>query len=167
RIVPIINIVNKKTARTISLRPSSSSQSKLKRRNTYLIRGHSVMMSVVLIDVKRVSFLIFFFFQAEDDIRYRTVTGVQSCALPIWRQLCRKNRRAHAARGNSRIGVERVGGVRGGCGANCRAQRGLDDFFGIVVAHGLVNKSRQIGRASCRGRGYRGVVARVVGRECL
>src|SRR5438094_2519961 len=25
----------------------------------------------------------FFFFQAEDGIRYRTVTGVQTCALPI------------------------------------------------------------------------------------
>src|SRR6266516_1302596 len=27
-------------------------------------------------------FQIFFFFQAEDGIRYRTVTGVQTCALP-------------------------------------------------------------------------------------
>src|SRR5207248_3916880 len=30
-----------------------------------------------------------FFFQAEDGIRGRTVTGVQTCALPIW--LSRKN----------------------------------------------------------------------------
>src|SRR5207248_6984199 len=28
---------------------------------------------------------LFFFFQAEDGIRDRTVTGVQTCALPIWR----------------------------------------------------------------------------------
>src|SRR5207248_6702155 len=28
--------------------------------------------------------LFFFFFQAEDGIRDRTVTGVQTCALPIW-----------------------------------------------------------------------------------
>src|SRR5207248_5051620 len=28
-------------------------------------------------------FLFFFFFQAEDGIRDRTVTGVQTCALPI------------------------------------------------------------------------------------
>src|SRR6266516_4691648 len=28
-------------------------------------------------------FLFFFFFQAEDGIRYRTVTGVQTCAIPI------------------------------------------------------------------------------------
>src|SRR2546430_9822178 len=35
--------------------------------------------------------LIFFFFQAEDGIRDLTVTGVQTCALPIWsreRHLC-------------------------------------------------------------------------------
>src|SRR5689334_23739760 len=28
--------------------------------------------------------LIYFFFQAEDGIRDGTVTGVQTCALPIW-----------------------------------------------------------------------------------
>src|SRR2546430_13030918 len=28
--------------------------------------------------------LLFFFFQAEDGIRYLTVTGVQTCALPIY-----------------------------------------------------------------------------------
>src|SRR6266516_4272407 len=28
-------------------------------------------------------YYFFFFFQAEDGIRYRTVTGVQTCALPI------------------------------------------------------------------------------------
>src|SRR5207248_7312586 len=30
-------------------------------------------------------FFFFFFFQAEDGIRDRTVTGVQTCALPIFR----------------------------------------------------------------------------------
>src|SRR5439155_17398600 len=30
-----------------------------------------------------VFFIIFFFFQAEDGIRYGHVTGVQTCALPI------------------------------------------------------------------------------------
>src|SRR5699024_11407171 len=30
-------------------------------------------------------FLVTFFFQAEDGIRYRNVTGVQTCALPIYR----------------------------------------------------------------------------------
>src|SRR6267154_6403701 len=32
--------------------------------------------------------LYFFFFQAEDGIRDGRVTGVQTCALPIWRHAC-------------------------------------------------------------------------------
>src|SRR5438034_10974489 len=32
----------------------------------------------------RVCFFFFFFFQAEDGIRDHCVTGVQTCALPIW-----------------------------------------------------------------------------------
>src|SRR6267143_3194887 len=38
----------------------------------------------------------FFFFQAEDGIRDGTVTGVQTCALPIWP--CRWRRRGVASR---------------------------------------------------------------------
>src|SRR5205807_6780184 len=34
-----------------------------------------------------VMFCFFFFFQAEDGIRDYKVTGVQTCALPIWRTL--------------------------------------------------------------------------------
>src|SRR2546430_13652110 len=34
--------------------------------------------------VQRCSRVVFFFFQAEDGIRDLTVTGVQTCALPIW-----------------------------------------------------------------------------------
>src|SRR5256886_10585937 len=33
---------------------------------------------------RMVSVCLFFFFQAEDGIRDLTVTGVQTCALPIW-----------------------------------------------------------------------------------
>src|SRR2546426_1397849 len=32
----------------------------------------------------RETFVVFFFFQAEDGIRDYKVTGVQTCALPIW-----------------------------------------------------------------------------------
>src|SRR2546427_6382708 len=39
------------------------------------------MIDVQLVLVAR--FVSFFFFQAEDGIRYLTVTGVQTCALPI------------------------------------------------------------------------------------
>src|SRR5438093_4487243 len=42
----------------------------------------------------------FFFFQAEDGIRDWSVTGVQTCALPIWRRhgagLCQRVLRAGA-----------------------------------------------------------------------
>src|SRR6185503_20548727 len=33
---------------------------------------------------RRKNFYLFFFFQAEDGIRDVAVTGVQTCALPIW-----------------------------------------------------------------------------------
>src|SRR5205085_6992252 len=39
------------------------------------------LLSIYLCDVL---FFFFFFFQAEDGIRDLTVTGVQTCALPIW-----------------------------------------------------------------------------------
>src|SRR5207248_7510301 len=42
-----------------------------------------------------------FFFQAEDGIRDRTVTGVQTCALPIW-DLERAAGRLSQASGNAR-----------------------------------------------------------------
>src|SRR6266705_3845590 len=38
---------------------------------------------LVLLIMLIFSFIYFFFFQAEDGIRDRTVTGVQTCALPI------------------------------------------------------------------------------------
>src|SRR2546426_8452773 len=38
--------------------------------------------------------LLFFFFQAEDGIRDYKVTGVQTCALPIWRSCSDGSRRA-------------------------------------------------------------------------
>src|SRR5437868_14683573 len=39
--------------------------------------------------------LFFFFFQAEDGIRDRNVTGVQTCALPIWIREFRQRRLFH------------------------------------------------------------------------
>src|SRR5688572_32809809 len=47
----------------------------------------------------------FFFFQAEDGIRDLTVTGVQTCALPI----SRGRSRSRSARRSSRRGPERRG----------------------------------------------------------
>src|SRR2546430_5589740 len=40
---------------------------------------------------------IYFFFQAEDGIRDLTVTGVQTCALPIFKMEVERKRRQHEA----------------------------------------------------------------------
>ena len=45
--------------------------------------------------IDRLVRVFFFFFQAEDGIRDHCVTGVQTCALPIWHAnigSCEKNR---------------------------------------------------------------------------
>src|SRR5206468_6420433 len=53
--------------------------------------------------------VFFFFFQAEDGIRDLIVTGVQTCALPIWDVVTQLvQRAAHRARGD-RAGVLAVG----------------------------------------------------------
>src|SRR5579859_6733460 len=55
-------------------------------------------------------FFFFFFFQAEDGIRDLTVTGVQTCALPISRA---RGPRARAARGSAAASVSESGGFEG------------------------------------------------------
>src|SRR5690625_6038721 len=100
--------------------------------------------------------LPFFFFQAEDGIRYGHVTGVQTCALPILR---RSGGRVLVPRGIRRSGGPavtmgrsigarpgaRVGGSPGGAGIRVLAARGRVR----LVDPGAV----EIGRASCRERG--------------
>src|SRR5258708_30965459 len=53
-----------------------------------------------------VALLSFFFFQAEDGIRDDLVTGVQTCALPIWRPLLQR------AGGGAPAGRAEGGGAR-------------------------------------------------------
>src|SRR5438067_9877568 len=90
----------------------------------------------------------FFFFQAEDGIRDRNVTGVQTCALPISdpRRPCRlrtlPERRlrpdALAAAGDAREAGRRT------------ARRGTD---GRPLPLRDGHRRAEIGRASCRERG--------------
>src|SRR2546430_12908673 len=57
----------------------------------------------------------FFFFQAEDGIRDLTVTGVQTCALPIWaagRPVPRRRSCAASAAATARAGSGRPPGAR-------------------------------------------------------
>src|SRR5437868_12761066 len=83
----------------------------------------------------------FFFFQAEDGIRDRNVTGVQTCALPIFGLLGEAagcDRRGEQL-GELRLHVAEVDAILRALGARERR------------AHG----GEEIGRASCRERGGR------------
>src|SRR5437763_17115942 len=71
---------------------------------------------------------VFFFFQAEDGIRDTSVTGVQTCALPISGRgtdqctrsaAARRTRRLHGARRHRKIG-------RASCREECRSRGGPD-----------------------------------------
>src|SRR5256886_11770087 len=86
---------------------------------------------------------IFFFFQAEDGIRDLTVTGVQTCALPIWSPLLEKV----CWHGAVKIPPKQFWlGNRFYLVRTWRISR----FWRIPLSH---RAERQIGRASCRERG--------------
>src|SRR5689334_25410972 len=81
-----------------------------------------------------------FFFQAEDGIRDGTVTGVQTCALPIFTRVDAQLRDARAGHFQRHAVVE----------MNVRHQRHMDlahDFLG--GAHTLRSEERRVGK-ECR-----------------
>src|SRR2546430_7556421 len=98
------------------------------------------------------AFCVFFFFQAEDGIRDLTVTGVQTCALPIWSG--RRSRR-RVRRGLSRPDAR--GAARRACGRFAR--RGGRPWSCPCRGFRRRRGGAKIGRASCRGRGEISVVA--------
>src|SRR5437762_12857676 len=77
-------------------------------------------------------FIIFFFFQAEDGIRDTSVTGVQTCALPIYPFLPRP-----------RLGVVRVDGEAEVAGGVVGAR--------AVARGGPRSEERRVGK-ECRSR---------------
>src|SRR5690348_18327235 len=85
--------------------------------------------------------MLFFFFQAEDGIRDGRVTGVQTCALPIFR--------GRGARRAGRAGAP--GRDRHGLAGRDRGPR--------LLVHGGPALGPEIGRASCRERVEISVVA--------
>src|SRR5438552_10743068 len=97
--------------------------------------------------------IFFFFFQAEDGIRDDLVTGVQTCALPIF--LVRSVRR------QPRVPRPRVRRRYGGV-----ARRRRGPFVLRLLSPRWARRGRavheQIGRASCRER-----VEMAVGDECV
>src|SRR5258706_2767098 len=89
-----------------------------------------------------------FFFQAEDGIRDWSVTGVQTCALPIshgWSALARRLRSASARSAREASGGELY--------ASRRLWPHADRVAGAAPEVGAEQRCHQIGRASCRERG--------------
>src|SRR5256885_9033614 len=91
--------------------------------------------------------ILVFFFQAEDGIRDYKVTGVQTCALPIWVGVVDEVRLANILSCRLSIGCEQVHTCE-----KCFARSQLMSGFGRRARRGPAPR-RQIGRASCRERG--------------
>src|SRR5256886_12392616 len=90
-----------------------------------------------------------FFLQAEDGIRYLTVTGVQTCALPI----CTNVTSYQVLLGTTSGTYERVVDAGGQKTVDIAEATPGQTYFIVVRAsdaHGAL--SDQIGRASCRER---------------
>src|SRR5439155_14899774 len=107
-----------------------------------------------------------FLFHAEDGIRGGHVTGVQTCALPIFGGVWSITPEAATATSGStlrfRFGARRVFLVLGSHGGDPRTVRVLLD--GKPLAERFAES--EIGRASCRERGeIRGVGGRVERKE--
>src|SRR2546430_13005959 len=102
---------------------------------------------VMIMDVVyRISLGALFFFQAEDGIRDLTVTGVQTCALPISRHEVERYARAQDL--FVMVGVERA---RDAARVRGLVEGGVfeTDRKGLAAAGEV---AREIGRASCRER---------------
>src|SRR5438093_7482426 len=99
---------------------------------------------------------LFFFFQAEDGIRDWSVTGVQTCALPIYEDHVRARLGGAVARAVTSLddAIDR---------GNRAAEAGADVIF--VEAPQTDDEIQQIGRASCRERVATAVVAVSMKRE--
>src|SRR5690606_40249787 len=91
-----------------------------------------------------------FFFQAEDGIRDFHVTGVQTCALPIYRRAGTDRHQAHRP---TEVTRDLTGTGMSAAAAEALARRLHGEAF-IVDAHtdALLHALREIGRASCRER---------------
>src|SRR2546430_3674123 len=99
-------------------------------------------LSFILVIVCRV-LALFFFFQAEDGIRDLTVTGVQTCALPISRRT--PNILSEACKASMTAKISRV--------VHCVARSVKPGTAGMAGNQAWSNVSIEIGRASCRERG--------------
>src|SRR5256886_12731854 len=88
--------------------------------------------------------LFFFFFQAEDGIRDLTVTGVQTCALPISCTFC--------ATGAMAFGRNLTAWEILDQALHFRRLERVDHCVFMGMGEPMLNLDEEIGRASCRER---------------
>src|SRR5699024_11828724 len=89
-----------------------------------------------------------FFFQAEDGIRDRNVTGVQTCALPIYAIVDGKVKLGGAKESSAKALMQLGNRHRISLFINDR-DYGETKPYSVAAGHAEL----KIGRASCRGRG--------------
>src|SRR5438093_971081 len=75
--------------------------------------GVTILCTELFLLSTSITCFFFFFFQAEDGIRDWSVTGVQTCALPIWNCHTSGGRKAAAGRGGTYAASARPRGTRG------------------------------------------------------
>src|SRR3546814_8865086 len=99
-------------------------------------------------------FVLFFFSSRRRHTRCALVTGVQTCALPIWLQIDVPVEQREtivelkALIPNKAIEFDTLGL----CRARVNNQRGIRGVVGIVAIPVSVRRKAEIGRASCRER---------------
>src|SRR6266513_4056516 len=96
----------------------------------------------------------FFFFQAEDGIRDRNVTGVQTCALPIYDQVLEREqvRLARAARGRNETCADQAADR-----AARQPEQPLDVVHAVLVhgpAASIISSRPSARRAPAAGRAW-------------
>src|SRR5689334_24166312 len=88
---------------------------------------------------------LFFFFQAEDGIRDGTVTGVQTCALPIWKRPDVRRRDLNPLRRRREQRVDAAGGADAVILERDQQLRALTRLdHAVVVARILDRKSTRL-----------------------
>src|SRR5437868_13888245 len=92
--------------------------------------------------------LFFFFFQAEDGIRDRNVTGVQTCALPILRSSSRLETPGCLRRASSNVSTSRSRAIGG------RLMRSSSALMKAMSNDALRSEERRVGK-ECRSRWWR------------
>src|SRR5699024_12144258 len=99
-------------------------------------------------------YIFVFFFQAEDGIRDRNVTGVQTCALPIWGCACRAERAGPgvAIASPAPRTMPEWSAPCESVGVDQRRDQPLVD--GPTVGHQPRSEERRVGKG-CRSRGVR------------